>query len=287
MAIGRGPFAFGTDLWDPSHRFETSWILSPWALFFCRALFSLYIFTTLVFILVWYCVNGATHCTASQDEFSYFTTLTYWGLGFYFLAAATHTFTYARSGVALLDRFPRPLQALHSAFYTTIVVYPFVVTIVFWGRLYSGHWFTVAFEGWSNVSQHAMNSVFAMFEIVVARTNPPPPVHMLWLILILALYLSLAYLTDATKGFYPYDFLDPSKQHALVAAYVFGIAAGCLILFGVAWGLVWLRRYITETRLGLDGKFAHARAQQPETYIEMAKHTEPLPRESMQQGRSF
>lgn len=31
-------FSFGSDLWDPSNRFETSWFLSPWALFACRAL---------------------------------------------------------------------------------------------------------------------------------------------------------------------------------------------------------------------------------------------------------
>ena len=31
-------FSFGTDLWDPSNRFQTSWILSPWLLFACRAL---------------------------------------------------------------------------------------------------------------------------------------------------------------------------------------------------------------------------------------------------------
>ena len=34
-----GPFSFGKDVWDPTHRFETSWLLSPWALFFFRALF--------------------------------------------------------------------------------------------------------------------------------------------------------------------------------------------------------------------------------------------------------
>jgi hypothetical protein len=28
---------FGTDLWDPSHRFETSWLLPPWVLFGVRA----------------------------------------------------------------------------------------------------------------------------------------------------------------------------------------------------------------------------------------------------------
>lgn len=30
-------FKFGTDLWDPSHRFETSWLLPPWILFAIRA----------------------------------------------------------------------------------------------------------------------------------------------------------------------------------------------------------------------------------------------------------
>ena len=29
---------FGNDLWDPSHRFETSWLISPWFLFACRSL---------------------------------------------------------------------------------------------------------------------------------------------------------------------------------------------------------------------------------------------------------
>ncbi|KAK3330133.1 hypothetical protein B0H66DRAFT_46881 [Apodospora peruviana] len=249
-------FALGTDIWDPSHRFETSWLLPPWLLFFCRALFSLYIFTALVFILAWNCVNTETHCAASRDQFSYFTSLTYWGLGFYFLVAAIHTFTYARSGVPVLDRFPRFLQALHSAYYTTVVVFPFVVTIFYWGRLYSGHWFTEQFNGWSNVSQHAMNSLFAMFEIVVSRTNPPPAVHMIWIIIILALYLALGYLTHATKGFYPYDFLNPATQHGYVAAYVFGIAVGSLIVFGVVWGLIWLRRHVSEKKLGKEGKFA-------------------------------
>lgn len=32
-----GAFQFGRELWDPSHRFETSWLLPPWVLFGCRA----------------------------------------------------------------------------------------------------------------------------------------------------------------------------------------------------------------------------------------------------------
>jgi hypothetical protein len=157
--------------------------------------------------------------------------------------------------VPLLDRFPRPLQALHSAFYTTVVVYPFIVTIVYWALLYTGTWFAETYGGWSNVSQHALNSVFAFFELVLTRTDPPPAMHMLWLILVLALYLALAYVTAADKGFYTYSFLDPGRQGGLVAAYVFGIAVGCLIIFGVVWGIIWLRKYITETKLGKTGKF--------------------------------
>ncbi|KAK4673360.1 hypothetical protein QC763_111260 [Podospora pseudopauciseta] len=254
--MARNPFKFGTDLWDPSHRFETSWILSPWALFFCRALISLYAFTTLIFVLAYQCINSPNHCGASQAQFSYFTSLTYWGIAFYFLFAAIHTFTYARTGRPLLDRFPRFLQALHSAFYTTIVVYPFVVTIVYWARLFDGRWYKLAYEGWSNISQHALNSVFAFFEIVIPRTDTPPPLHILWLIFVLALYLALAYVTEATKGFYTYDFLDPEKQKGWVAVYVFGIAIGCVILFGVAWGLIRLRKWVAETKLGMEGKFA-------------------------------
>ncbi|KAM7191775.1 hypothetical protein V8F20_009138 [Naviculisporaceae sp. PSN 640] len=255
MAKGR-PFSFGTDAWDPQHRFETSWILSPWVLFFLRALFSLYIFTTLVFESIWWCFDASDRCRSSQEQFAYFTVLTYWGLGFYFLFASIHTFTYARTGVPLLDKFPRPLQALHSLLYTTIVVFPFIVTIVFWARLYSGHWFPKVISGWSNVSKHAMNAGFAFFEIVVPRTDTLPAVHMLWIVVILALYLCVAYVNNAAKGFYTYDFLDPSKQRAWVAAYVFGIAVGGLLVFGIVTGMIWLRKWITEKKLGKTGKFA-------------------------------
>ncbi|KAL2261360.1 hypothetical protein VTK26DRAFT_4336 [Humicola hyalothermophila] len=259
----RGPFKFGTDPWDPTHRFETSWLLSPWALFFCRALLCLYCFTTLLFVLAWQCVHSDEGCSASRDTFSYFTHLSYWGLAFYLLFASAHTFTYARSagGAALLDRFPRPLQALHALLYSTVAVFPIIVTVVYWAVLYSGGWFPAVFSGWSNMSQHALNSVFAAFEILVPRTDPMPPVHMLWLILLLALYLALAYVTEATKGFYTYSFLDPAEQGGLVAAYVFGIAVGCLVVFGLVWLVIWLRKFITERKLGMTGKFSSRAGQ--------------------------
>ncbi|KAK1837154.1 hypothetical protein QBC39DRAFT_387462 [Podospora conica] len=250
-------FAFGTDTWDPTHRFETSWLLSPWILFAIRALFSFYAFFTSIFILAHECAYAPNGCASSRERFSYFTVLTYWGLAFYFLAAAVHTFTYARTGVPLLARLPRPLQALHSLFYTTITVYPFIVTVVYWATLYSGTWFPTVFDGWSNVSQHMLNSFFALFEIFVPRTSPPPVVHVLWLLVVLAGYLGVAYITHAAQGWYPYSFLDPGRAN--VTAYVFGILAGALVVFGVVWGLVWARRWVTEKKMGRAGKFARGR----------------------------
>jgi hypothetical protein len=183
--------------------------------------------------------------------------LTYWGIAFYALVAAAHTLAYARHGAAPLDRWPRALRALHGLLYASVTTFPFLVTIVYWALLSSPRTFATPYSTWSNVSQHALNSVFALLEVLLPRTDPSPWIYLPSLVLILALYLALAYLTRATKGFYTYDFLDPGKQGGLVAAYVFGIAVGICVIFAVVWCLTWLRRWVTEQKLGYDGVFAH------------------------------
>lgn len=186
--------------------------------------------------------------------------LTYWGLAFYNLTAALHTLTYARSGGAatLLDRLPRPLQALHAFYHTTVTTYPFIVTAVYWGVLYGGGWFGHdVFAAWSNTSQHALNSGFALFEILLTRAPPAPWVHAPWLVVVLALYLSLAYLTHYTKGFYTYSFLDIQAQgSAITAAWIVAIAVAGVVVYCVVRGLVVVRLWLTESVAGLDGKFA-------------------------------
>lgn len=183
--------------------------------------------------------------------------LTYWGLAFYNLTAAAHTFTYARTGTPLLDRFPRPLQALHSFFYTTVVVYPFIVTIVYWGVIFPGVWYAQKFDAFSNISQHAMNSGFALFEIIIPRTALPPWIHAWWLVFVLALYLSLAYVTYYTKGFYAYDFLNIQKNGSgITAAYIIGIAVAAIIIYSLVKGLIWVRLYLTEKKGHMEGQFA-------------------------------
>ncbi|KAH8597550.1 hypothetical protein B0O99DRAFT_650909 [Bisporella sp. PMI_857] len=283
---------FGTDIWDPSHRFETSWLLPPWVLFGIRALISLYGFTVLLFNIFW---NIARHDTpAAQLSFSYFTVLTYWGISFYFAASAIHTFTYARhGGTPFLNRFPRPLQALHYLFYTTITTYPILVTIVFWAVLASDATLTTTFSIWSNTSQHALNSVFALFEISFTRISPPPWIHLPWLILILASYLGLAYLTHYTKDVYVYRFLNSSPKildsngdniggvGVYCAAYILGIAIGICILFILVKYLITLRKWVTEKKMERLGKFYGGRKMgQGDTELEEIRAWEKQPGEA-------
>lgn len=111
---------------DPTFRYATSWILPPGTLFACRALLSLYAFVTIFFIFGW---NG-THDRTRESErsFSYFTNLTYWGLAFYYLFAAIHTISYWKKGTPFLAQWPRFLQIAHGMFYSTVVVFPWIVT---------------------------------------------------------------------------------------------------------------------------------------------------------------
>ncbi|KAK8225841.1 hypothetical protein HDK90DRAFT_68204 [Phyllosticta capitalensis] len=243
--ISPGPF-------DPSHRYETSWLLSPGALFAYRAFLSTYAFIATFVNLGW---NG-THGGTAGQSFSYFTNLTYWGLSFYFGVAATHTGTYWLTGRPLLARWPRWAQELHAIFYSTIVVFPFIVTIVFWAILFPGY-FTTTFAAWYNTTAHALNSVFALLEIILPRTPLRPWWHLGPLIFLLACYLGLAYVTHATEGFYVYSFLDvQANGSGTVAGYCFGIAIGCIVLFAVVQGVVWVRVRLTEGVLGARGRWS-------------------------------
>ena len=284
---GKGVFSFSKELWDPSNRFETSWLLNPWLLGGLRALIvrhlashkapsrdhqtntvrlffspikkGLYVFCVRFVSIIYRCTHPSqSGCRVPRQSFSFFTILTYWAIGCYFIVAAAHTLIYAWKGRSPLSRFPRPLQALHSLFYTTIVVFPLLVTIVYWVALYDGEPWETRFKEWEDISQHGLNSAFALFEIVFPRTSPPLAIHLLWLMAILAMYLGLAYLTVETEGFYVYPFLDYkwTGSRGMVAAYVFGIAMGSIVCFGVAWGLIWARRWLTEKKMGMDGKFA-------------------------------
>ncbi|PSN62311.1 hypothetical protein BS50DRAFT_624993 [Corynespora cassiicola Philippines] len=244
---------------DPTARFETSWVFPPILLFLLRLLFSLYAFTTIFFIFGW---NG-THGEADEigHSFSYFTHLTYWGLAFYYAFSALHTLSYWLTATPWLNRWPKAFQIAHSVYYSTIVVFPFIVTgiAVYWALLAPSS-FPSTFSIWTNMSQHALNSLYALFEIIFPRTEPMPFWHLVPLVIILAMYLGLAYLTAHTQGFYVYGFLDLSKNSSgKVAGYIVGILVACIIVFLIVRYVVVLRVWLTEKKLGMTGKFGTRR----------------------------
>jgi len=59
--------------------------------------------------------------------------------------------------------------------------------------------------------------------------------------------LGIAYITHATEGFYTYAFLNPQKEHGLLAGYIVGIAVAECIIFAVVRGICYLRKRITRT----------------------------------------
>jgi len=236
------PLAF-----DSYHRLVTSPVFSPWILAFLRLLLALYTLFTAIFILAWEGVK--TH--VANSYFSYFTHLSYIGLCAYFCAAGVQTFFYARSGKGYpLQSWPRALQYLHVLLYSTIVTYPILVTLVFWILLSDSSTFATAYSSWSNISQHALNTVFTLFEIFLTNVGPLPWLHLPICIVLLACYLGVAYITHATQGFYPYGFLNPAKEHARLAGYIVGIAVSQCIIFLLVRGAIVLRQRLVLRRPG-------------------------------------
>jgi hypothetical protein len=131
------------------------------------------------------------------------------------------------------------------------------LVVVYWGILFDS--FVTRFDLWSNVSQHALNSAFSLFEVLFARTEPMPWIHLLWLIILLALYLGVAFITHATEHWWVYSFLDDKQKggRGLVAGYIFGILAGCIVVFIVVRYVILLRQWIVEKKLRKTGRLEH------------------------------
>jgi hypothetical protein len=102
-----------------------------------------------------------------------------------------------------------------------------------------------------------LNSAYALFEIIFPRTAPLPWLDLVPTVILLALYLGLAYLTHAVDGFYVYGFLDLQKNSSgVVAAYIIGILVAAIIIFLIVRYLIMLRVWVTEKKLGKTGKFS-------------------------------
>ncbi|KAG1847408.1 hypothetical protein F4604DRAFT_1884030 [Suillus subluteus] len=233
---------------DPACGLVTSPFFSPPSLGALRLLFAVYSLVTTITVLVFESVRFHD----SSSFFSYFTDLSYIGLVAYLWASSIQTIVFVSRGQKAypLQKWSRILQLLHVLLYTTITIFPIIVTVVFWTLLASSSTFSTRYSAWSNISQHTMNSGFALFEILLTNAGPSPWSHIVPCFVLFACYLGVAYITHATQGFYTYSFLDPSVQHGLLAAYIVGMGVGYCILFTIVKGICTLRcRLVSPSRL--------------------------------------
>ncbi|KAF2250177.1 hypothetical protein BU26DRAFT_424958 [Trematosphaeria pertusa] len=234
---------------DPHHRFSTSWLLSPLSLALTRLLIAIYGIIGIVIKL------AIAKDESAGASLSYFSNITWWGLTFYFLFAGLHSASYAVRGQAWLGQWPALFQLLHGLLYSTIVTFPLLVTTVFWAVQFRSEKFDSRFDTWSNITRHALNSVFALFEIVVPRTEMPPWIHLPCVLLLLGGYACIAYITYETEDFYTYGFLDSSKFSAgALAGHLIGIGAGCGGFFVLVRLAIYARLLLVEKKLGKHGK---------------------------------
>ncbi|TKX23437.1 hypothetical protein C1H76_4505 [Elsinoe australis] len=252
-------------------RHITSWFLPPFALACIRALFSVYIFATILTTIGLQVSSGNAY--ASRVSFSFFTVLTWYGLGFYFAVSAIHGFIYSARGRAgfasnsvvydaeagareQVGGFRGALRWAHGWYYATVTTFPFLVTGVFWGLLANGALYS-PFSTWNNISEHALNSFFAFFEVFVPRTEATHWIHIVPMVILLALYLGLTYLSHSLNGFYVYPFLNVEKNGSgITAAFIIGILVVAIIIFAIVHFVIKFRRWLTETKLGMHGKLS-------------------------------
>ena len=149
-------------------------------------------------------------------------------------------------------------------------------------------------SAWSNISQHALNTVFILFEILLTRCGPSPWCHLPFLIFFLAGYLGIAYITHATEGFYSkhyyaypqhkslinpapaYSFLDPKKQHGVLAAYIIGIGVGECVVFSVVWSMCYFReRFLKRSAACDDVEEGHDGHEKIEEWEEIERPKTP------------
>ncbi|ORY85495.1 hypothetical protein BCR37DRAFT_391273 [Protomyces lactucae-debilis] len=199
-----------------SPRYFTSALCKPATLAKCRLAIGLY--ASLVVLI------DIIHTQVTQGLamwFSYYTHISYVALSAYFLFAGVHTARYAQFGMTRgLPCWPRLLQVLHMVLQHTVCAGAMLVTIVYWAVL-AGDMDKSAYPLWVNISMHALNTCFALFEIWFSRVTTRFAL-MLPSFLVVLLYLPIVYIEHARSNNWVYFFFGSSNK-AIVAGSILGI----------------------------------------------------------------
>jgi len=222
QAIARG---LKLDRFEPD-RIVTSNLVRPLTLAILRGITCLY--TLIVIISVWVTTKGFSRWAM------FFTNESYFGLTIYLVCSSIWSIGYLRQPVQeraqwLKNRSPW-WGWLHWLLYSTVITYHIIVPIVYWTMLNVGGSMT-ALGTWQNVSVHAVDGVFAIFELIFNR-HFLQPIHSVVVAAVMVLYMLLTFVVRKTEGYWVYPFLN-WDQGPICAAYYLGIAIGLFIIFFV------------------------------------------------------
>jgi hypothetical protein len=115
----------------------------------------------------------------------------------------------------------------------------------------------------STLSSWCLRSVSLLSGYSRGRTSLSSPsswVRFLMHRLNIAGYLGVAYITRATQGIYVYSFLNPNKG-AIVAAYIFGIFAGAIIIFSIVNCIAYGLKKVAQAKSATSRPTTFAKAQ--------------------------
>ncbi|KAG0272089.1 hypothetical protein BGZ95_012169, partial [Linnemannia exigua] len=202
----------------------TSNLVRPLTLAILRGLVCLY--TVIVIISVWVTAESAS------EYLKFFTNLTYFGLVVYLACSTIWSINYLRQPLTTRAHWLKTGSPwwgyLHWLLYSTVVTYHFIVPIVYWTMLNSGATMN-ALGHWQNYSVHAIDGVFALFELCFNR-HFLQPIHSVVVAGVMLLYMLLTFVVKKTKGTWVYPFLD-WDQGPICVAYYLGIAVGLFVIF--------------------------------------------------------
>lgn len=252
---------------DPKYRVVTSGIVQPWVLFIIRLIIALYtVAASLAHIIIY---EGVQTGHLADQYYIYFTRLTFIGVTAYFSAAAFHTGFFVLSLRQLkrgkvsrapwypLQKWPRVLQFLHLWLFSTIITMPVVVTAVYWAFLADASTFADPFTSWSNITFHIFNTVFLVVDLDLGR-NRLYVGYSIFCVVVLGFYLGLVYVVHGAQNIWVYNFFDPTRPNAKVAAFIVGILAAEIVVFFIVWGLIHMRDWIFPRGRGVRVVDRHA-----------------------------
>jgi len=227
---------------DPDKTFVTSPFTAPSALCINRGIRACYTMTIAIVSLVTSAYDGTF-----TIWFTDFSKYAYVGASFYFVFAFYHTLIYWRTGRYPLASWPRILQLLYSVLYSSIGVFPGIMTVIYWTISSNSSTFSTPLDIWLNVSLHLASTVFIFTEILTNSIRPLSLAHLFVLELWFLLYLPVVYICAATLGFYPYPSLDPSTP-GLLAGSIISMAIAIAAMFLIIQGIASSKLYLLQSK---------------------------------------